>query len=81
MPTNYNTTPSRGVLSRLEVRSSEACLVARILQCLRGVVLAYTAQVDDAVGREQVLRAAGGVLGCAAGKELGVAGEEVVVDA
>ena len=50
-------------------------------QCVGVAVVADAAKVDDAVGREEVLCAAGGVLCGAAGNELGgVVGEEVVED-
>lgn len=81
MPGDHDTAAAGWVVRRLEVGGREPGFVAGILESLGCVVLAYAPEVDDRGGWEQVLCAAGGVLGGAASEELGVAGEEVFVDA
>lgn len=72
-----------GGLGRLDaVLDAEAGLLDGVLEDGGVLVVADAAEVDDAVVREDVLGAAGGVLGGAAGDELGLeVVQQVLVDA
>jgi hypothetical protein len=77
-----NTTPAGrlfGVDAVLDAQTGRAHSIVKN----RGVlVVADAAQVDDAVGRKDVLGAAGGILCSAASQQLGiVVGQEVLVEA
>ena len=68
------------VVGRAQVFGCEAGFLAGGIEGGGGVILAYTPEVEDGGGGEDVLGAASGVLGGAAGEEVRGAGEEVVVD-
>lgn len=73
---------ARGLLGVDAVLDPEAGLLDRVVQDGGVLVVADAAEVDDGVGREEVLRAAGSVLRGAAGDELGVVVvQQVLVDA
>ena len=73
---------ARGVLVVDAVLDAEAGGLDGVAQDGGVLVVADAAEVDDAVGGQEVLGAAGRVLGGAAGDELGVVVvEEVLVDA
>lgn len=60
----------------------QTCGVTRLSQLLRVFIFTDAADVEDGSGGEDILRATSGVLGGAAGNELGVAiGEELGVEA
>lgn len=71
-----------GLLGVDAVLHAETGLLDGVVQDGGVLVVADAAQEDDAVGRQHVLRSAGGVLGGAAGDELGVeVVQQVLVDA
>lgn len=64
------------------VLNTEASLLAGLAEDIGVLVVANTTEVDDAVGRQEVLGTTGSVLGGATGNQLGiVVVEEVLVDA
>jgi hypothetical protein len=73
---------TRGDLGINTVLDTQTGLLAGIAKDRGVLVIASTTEVDNAVRREQVLGTAGGVLGSAAGNQLGiVVVEEVLIDA
>lgn len=77
-----NTATAGGDLGVDAVLDAETGGLDGILEDGGVLVVADTAEVDDGVGREDVLGTASGVLGSAAGNQLGVVVvEEVLVDA
>ncbi|KAL1838012.1 hypothetical protein VTJ49DRAFT_3135 [Mycothermus thermophilus] len=74
-----DTATTRGHLGVDAVLHAQAGLLAGVAQDGGILVVAGTAEVDDAVGRQNVLGAAGRVLGGAAGDQLGIVVVEKVL--
>lgn len=76
-----HTAPTRGSLLVVAVAVLETSGPVASSELLGRLVLANAADEHDGRGREEVLRSTGSVLGGATRKELGIAGEQVGVDA
>ena len=70
---NHHTAASRGMLRVVQIPRREAGLLVALVEDLGILVFADGAEEDDAIVGQHVLCTAGGVLGGAAGEELGVA--------
>ena len=81
VPGDDHTTPTRGGLLVVAVAVLETSGPVASRELLRRLVLADAANEHDRRGREEVLRSTGSVLGGATRKELGIAGQQVGVDA
>ena len=67
MSRDYHPTTSRRLVLAFQILRLQACFRASVLQHLRVFILSYGTYVENAVGRQDVLRASGGVLSSAAG--------------
>lgn len=81
MPGDDHTTPTGGGLLVVAVAVLETGGPVASRELLGRLVLTDAANEHDRRGREEVLRSTGSVLGGATRKELGIAGEQVGVDA